>query len=342
MKKILVLYTELADYIINSFEYYSENYNSEFHIVHWDINTEAPFLFSKNKNINLYNKNSFTNYSLLEFASKLKADAIICAGWMDSDYIKTIKSLSNKIPKILTMDNHWEGSIKQYILRAISPFYLKKIFSHIWVPGKPQKEYAKMLSFSENQILTGFYVANTDIFNKIKYKVENTFVFVGRYIEHKGIIDLWTAFTELKKELPNSWKLKCIGTGDLWENRIINDDIEHVGFLQPNNLLNHISGGVFILPSHFEPWGVVVHEFATAGFPIIVSDKVGSGTNFLNNNGFTFESGNIEDLKNKMKKIILSDADELRKMSNKSRKLSNSITNNQWAIQLENTTSKNK
>ena len=169
MKKILVLYTELADYVLNSFDYYAENYNSEFYIIHWPINSEAPFSFKKNSNINLYNKQDFDENSLIDLAININADAIICAGWMDKDYVKIVKKYKNNIPKILTMDNHWEGNIKQNILRVISPFYLKKIFSHIWVPGIPQKQYAKKLHFKENQILTGFYVANSQNFEKINY-----------------------------------------------------------------------------------------------------------------------------------------------------------------------------
>lgn len=38
--------------------------------------------------------------------------------------------------------------------------------------------------------------------------------------------------------------------------------------------------GVFILPSRIEPWGVVVHEFSAAGFPLLLSDQVGSAESF--------------------------------------------------------------
>ena len=270
MNKILVLYTELADYILNSFNHYTQKYSSEIHVVHWPINNEAPFSFNEDNNIKLYDKSSLNFEAILQLVEDINPDAIICAGWMDKDYIAIVKKYKKNIPTILTMDNHWEGNLKQQILRFVSPFYLKKIFSHIWVPGKPQKKYAEKLWFKDEQILTGFYVANEKIFENIKYSQENTFVYIGRYIKHKGITDLWTAFIELKEEFPNNWKLKCIGTGDLWKQRVEHNNIEHFGFLQPNEISDKITGGIFVLPSHFEPWGVVVHEFVMAGFPMII------------------------------------------------------------------------
>ena len=334
MRKILVLYTELADYVLNSFSYYTNKYGDEIHVIHWPINDEAPFTLKEDSGVILYNKAYLAQGKLIKLAKKIKPDALICAGWMDKDYVSTVKQFSKKIPTILTMDNHWEGSLKQQILRLISPFYLKKIFSHIWVPGEPQKQYAKKLSFKENQILSGFYVANEKVFGNINYEIENTFVYIGRYIKHKGINDLWTAFIELKSEYPNNWKLKCIGTGKLWNEKIEHEDIYHLGFLQPSELTEKIKGGVFILPSHFEPWGVVVHEFAMAGFPMIVSDKVGSSSAFLNNNGYKFKSSDIIDLKNKMKNIMLAKKSEIELMSFQSKINSDKISNENWAEQL--------
>lgn len=334
MKKILVLYTALADYMLNSFKHYSENYNAEFYIIHWPIRDEAPFNFSTEKNIKLYDKSKLDKSSLLNFAKNINPDTIICSGWVDQEYLKIVKSFKGKTPTILTMDNHWEGNFKQQILRLISPFYLKNMFSHIWVPGEPQKQYAKKLSFKEDKILTGYYVANENVFDNINYKPEKTFIYIGRYIEHKGIKDLWSAFIELKEEFPNEWKLKCIGTGDLWNNKIEHEDIEHLGFLQPNEITKKITGGVFVLPSHFEPWGVVVHELAMAGFPMIVSDKVGASTSFLDGNGSIFRSGNINDLKDKMKSIILLNHNDFSQMSTMSTNNSKKISNTNWSKQL--------
>jgi glycosyltransferase involved in cell wall biosynthesis len=47
---------------------------------------------------------------------------------------------------------------------------------------------------------------------------------------------------------------------------------------------------VFVLPSTFEPWGLVVNEVMNAGRPILVSDRVGCGPDLVQpgRNGFIF------------------------------------------------------
>lgn len=50
---------------------------------------------------------------------------------------------------------------------------------------------------------------------------------------------------------------------------------------------------VFVLPSRFEPWGLVVNEVMNAGKPAIVSDQVGSGPDLVTEgeNGSVFPAG---------------------------------------------------
>ncbi len=50
--------------------------------------------------------------------------------------------------------------------------------------------------------------------------------------------------------------------------------------------------GCFILPSIFEPWAVVIHEFACAGLPIIATEVCGATPHFVINgfNGLSIKS----------------------------------------------------
>jgi len=52
---------------------------------------------------------------------------------------------------------------------------------------------------------------------------------------------------------------------------------------------------VFVLPSRFEPWGLVVNEAMNAGKPVIVSDRVGAGADLVGHadNGWVFPAGNV-------------------------------------------------
>jgi glycosyltransferase involved in cell wall biosynthesis len=55
---------------------------------------------------------------------------------------------------------------------------------------------------------------------------------------------------------------------------------------------------LFVLPSVFEPWGLVVNEVMNAAKPVIVSDQVGSGPDLVREgeNGSIFPAGDVERL----------------------------------------------
>jgi glycosyltransferase involved in cell wall biosynthesis len=263
---------------------------------------------------------------------------------VDEGYNAVAKHWKDKKPTLLSLDNHYTGSIRQQIGRALSGFKLHNRFSHTWVPGKPQQLFAKKLGFKDDQILCGFYSADVDHFkdlygNAISAKTKefpHRFLYMGRYVDFKGVNELWDAFVEANSSLTESkkWELWCVGTGDLWEERRIDDHIKHFGFMQPKELEAIIKNtGVFVLPSHKEPWGVVVHEMAVAGFPLLCSDKVGATSTFLEEgkNGFYFKNNSKEALREALTKVMTLADNELLKMGNESHAIGLKLNPKEWA-----------
>jgi len=340
--KILFLYTEIADYFLASCKALIAK-GSEVHVVRWPVNKEAPFQFAYPEGMKVYERTNFDDNTLLELVQKINPSIIVCSGWVDKGYLKVCKKFKQTTTTVLTLDNHWRGDLKQRIATFMSPFYLKTRFSKCWVPGSLQFEYALKLGFKKEHIETGFYSCDFDLFynqylaNKAQKEKQfpKRFIFVGRYYEFKGIKDLWTAFIQLQNEQPNEWELWCLGTGDI--EPIQYEKIKHFGFIQPKDLPQFIKDtGVFVLPSHFEPWGVVVHEYAAAGFPIVCSDEVGARLAFVeqNVNGYIYKSGNIQQLKESLKKIMNLNEEKLILMGEKSVEKAKLNTPEIWADKL--------
>ena len=344
-KRALILYTEIAGYTITCINKTIDLYpDVEFYVVRWPVNKEAPFKFELNSAY-IYERNDFTNEQLLELANTINPDLIISSGWMDKGYVNVCKHYKGKVKTVLAMDNHWFGNARQKIATLLSSFIVKNKFSHVWVPGKPQRQFAKKLGYKSSEISEGFYSADVDLFSSYFEKAKESkisnfpkrFIYVGRYVKHKGIFDMWNAFIELQKEHPNDWELWCIGSGDEFENKIEHDKIKHFGFVQPENFLEYIEKtGVYILPSHIEPWGVSLHEYAAAGFPVICSNKVGSSEKFIQEgkNGYVFPARDIEAIKDSFRKVIDSSENELLEMQKKSIELSLLTTPAKWANTL--------
>ncbi len=338
-RRVVIFFSELSDYILNVLEYWTDMSDVEVYIFRTAINQkEAPFDFSLNShNMYYFNREEFTASTLLVKVEDIDPNMIICSGWGNRDYIRVTSKFSDKIPTVLLFDNKWLGTIKQYVATLISRFTIVNMFDYVWVPGDPQREYALKLGFDNSKILDGFYVANRSNFdvNTInpKRKFSKRFIFLGRYIELKGIIEFWQAFVEIQEENSNDWELWCIGTGSLAEEQVEHSHIKHIGFVQPKDLKKYISeGGVFVLPSYREAWGVVVHEFAYAGFPLIVSNAVGSGTKFVEDgvNGYIFKNKSKMELKDRMKRIISLSEEELKNMGNRSYDLALEVTKESW------------
>lgn len=339
--KIAFLYSEVAGYFMACAETLAKH--ADVLIVRWPTNSEAPFEFKQSEALTIIDKSQFTLSELNEKVSDFNPDILVCSGWMDKDYLKIVKGLEKQVVRVLSLDNHWTGSLKQRLAGVISPFYLKPLFTHAWVPGSKQEKFAEKLGF-KGKILKGFYCADTELFNA-KYKTTfeakkkkfpKRFLYVARYVEHKGIFEMWEAFKQLQSEKPNEWELWCLGTGDQWDKRVEHEKIKHFGFVQPQEMNQYIAEtGVYILPSKFEPWGVSVQEFAISGFPLLLSTAIGSEEQFLNKKtGWPFKAGEVAEIKQQMKAIMEMDEATLIKMGEESHKTGMAYTNEEWAQRL--------
>lgn len=207
---IVFLYTEIAPYFLACCTKLAEIYNVNIHIIRYPVNNEAPFAFSAQQNIYLYNRKDYTFASLNNVIEKINPSIIICSGWIDKEYLRICKRFHPKIQTVLAIDTQWRGDVKQHIATLLSPFLLKNKFSHAWVPGNIQKQYVKKLGFKDDEITLGFYRCDMDYFSSIGNKIipkkkqnfPKRFIYVGRYFDYKGVDKLWQAFIEWQKENP--------------------------------------------------------------------------------------------------------------------------------------------
>ena len=301
--RVVFLYSELAGYFLACAEALGQHPDvASVDIVHWPIHPEAPFQFSSTDHYTLHPKEKHDRKSLAQLLAQINPTALVCSGWMDSDYNAMAKAHCKRIPVVLTLDNWWTGSLKQRLAALTAPWFIKRRFNRAWVPGAPQVPFAQKLGFSGNTLATGFYCANPRPFQAIYERRKSIptakkLLYVGRYLEIKGLRELWAAFAELSDEFPD-WELHCVGTGDLWEERRLHPKIFHHGFKQPHELAPLLEDAAcFVMPSKKEPWGVVLHEMAIAGLSMLTSTRVGAASQFLEHgkNGAGFDPSAIRE-----------------------------------------------
>lgn len=347
--KFLFLYTRLPDYFYQSILYLSINYNVECFIVRHTPDKHAPYIINSTETVKIFNKIDFINIQeLYKFCKEINPSLVYVSGWADNDYNKIIKKLRKDTFIVSGLDNLWQNTILQKSKALLFGWYLRKLYNYIWVSGSSQYTFAKNLGFKDHQIIFNLYCANQKIFQSVgrfRFLSENaypkTIIYFGRFVRYKKVVELLETFIKIPKIERKDWKLILVGEGELRDKILeISDRFEEViikDFMQPTELAQYISKqGVFCLPSKNEHWGLVIHEAALSGVPIITSSSVGAASKFVINgyNGYIFNHNELNSLEKALKIIMNQSDDELKVMSSNSVKLSNQVDHNLWAASL--------
>lgn len=169
---------------------------------------------------------------------------------------------------------------------------------------------------------------NLEKFSQKPFPHQFTFLFVGRIIKDKGIIEYLEAAKEIKRLYPNV-NIQIVGYFDTNPTSISANDlkvytnkgvVEYLGYhddVRP--FLEKCS--VFVLPSYHEGTPKSVLEAMATGRPIITTDVPGCRETVIDGeNGFLIPPKNTEALIEKMIWMI-ENKDLIEKMGHKSRKL---------------------
>lgn len=134
----------------------------------------------------------------------------------------------------------------------------------------------------------------------------NVFLYVGRLSEEKGVELFCQAVTELKTQYDIEGVV--VGDGALLERLKDNySEIRFEGWKSPEDVQKIMQiSRVLVLPSKwYEGAPLTIIEAMSAGLPCVVSDCT-SATEIVQDsiNGYVFESGNVDSLKEKLIKTI--------------------------------------
>ena len=175
-----------------------------------------------------------------------------------------------------------------------------------------------------------------DTFVSVESSSAKSFAFVGRYAPEKGLDTLAEAYRTYSKRVEQPWSLVCAGRG-LGQEALLEAGAEDRGFIQPADLPEFFaSADAFILPSRFEPWGVVAQEAAVSGLPLIVSDVSGAGVHLLRDrwNGRSFAAGDVKQLAECLEWFHHQSESSLCTMGERSYELGKQYTPGRWVQTL--------
>lgn len=156
-------------------------------------------------------------------------------------------------------------------------------------------------------------------------RAEVVILFVGQLSKRKGVDLLLSSLQYVETKTP--FKLRLVGeqkddcglTSEI-EKASRFCQIEVVGFCEGEDLWKEYhSADFFVMPTRYDTYGVVIHEAAYFGLPLVVSTGAGAASVLVDdgNNGFTYEPENIHELA-KLMSALIDDPEKRNKMGSNS------------------------
>jgi 1,2-diacylglycerol 3-alpha-glucosyltransferase len=266
-------------------------------------------------------KSSFLiNRGLWSALNKVSPQVIICGGY---NYAASWEALlwarRHGVEFVLWSESNgqdarggraWVEFLKAYFLRHCDRFV---------VPGKASFEYLRSLGSPEASILTAPNAVDNSLFAtqaesirahpaefREKLKLPSRFIlFVGRLVPEKGVFDLLEAYAKLESGVRSEVGLVFAGDGvsrgELAQRakRISPGAVSFPGFAQREDLAGlYALAETLVLPTHSDPWGLVVNEAMACGLPIIVSSVAGCSADLVEDgwNGYVVPPRDSEKL----------------------------------------------
>jgi glycosyltransferase involved in cell wall biosynthesis len=252
-----------------------------------------------------------------------KFDAMYLSGYFyASAWIAILAARWHGVPIIFTTDGHnlrtwstqsrWKQRFKKFLVQRIYGF--GKI---VMAGSSGTIEYLKAVGVPQDRILLGRNVVDNQWWTDRAAKVDRDEVrgewkipasapivlFCAKLQAWKAPQDVLEAFS--LAGVPDSF-LVFAGDGPLrsaLEQRArelqISERVRFLGFVNQSQLPSvYRASDLFVLPSLYEPFGLVVNEAMLCGCPVAVSDRVGAKYDLVRQgeNGYIFPTGNVEAL----------------------------------------------
>ncbi len=249
----------------------------------------------------------------IEEIRKFEPEVTIVCGW-GTPFCKAVGKAEIPGRKVLALDMPWEKPIRKLFAKILLWPYLRK-FDVAFVPGKAARKYAEFLGF-KGRVVEGMNSSGWERFARggDERVQKDGFLFVGRDVPEKGLTILKKAYEIYCGKVEKPWKLDIVGG----KNFVNPKDV-------PQVMCEH---ACLVLPSKWEPWGVVVAEAMSAGICTIASNVCGIVADM--NPTFVFKAGCVCELAETMVRVHGMSEEERRAEGERVRRLAVRYSVESW------------
>ncbi|MBN8707884.1 MAG: glycosyltransferase family 4 protein [Verrucomicrobia bacterium] len=175
--------------------------------------------------------------------------------------------------------------------------------------AKKARMLGKPYLLSPHAINTSIYLPGTKPCQGDRVRL----IAVGNFIYRKGYDLLFRAMATLPRKC--AWELNCYGAGsqlvmrELASDLGIVDRVNFFAFVEVSGLIEaYQAADVFVLASRSDTYGVVVHEAAACGLPLVVSKYCGASEVLVEEgkNGYVIDPEDTEAFARRLEEVISS------------------------------------
>jgi glycosyltransferase involved in cell wall biosynthesis len=340
MMRIAVLWTRLSGYFNACLRELAARPDVELLVAHQAAGEDAPFddgqfswMSARTEYVSRPNRDA-----LLEQVRRFAPDVLLVSSWHIGEFRHVLQRLRPRPLRVLCMDNQWLGTWRQRLGVIASPWYVRRLYDAAFLPGERQACFARRLGFPDDRIWQGLYCPDTASFGggagEPPSPLPRAFGYLGRLSPEKGIQDLLWAYEAYRASSDAPWALHVAGAGQVRPELDRHEGVAHRGFVQPAQLSDWMKTiGCLVVPSRFEPWGVVLSEAATTGLPIIATDACGAVPHLVHDfaNGRIAHAGDVRSIAGCMTHVASRSDEERLAMGRVSRGLASPYTPARWA-----------
>jgi glycosyltransferase involved in cell wall biosynthesis len=264
-----------------------------------------------------------------------KFDALLVHGYGRPQHCLAMITAKRLGMKVLLRDEataigNQRGLVKKLVKQGFFA-WLKRIVDAFLTIGTLNREYYCSYGIDEARIFPMPYAVDNRLFQSYAKRVaphreelrkslgldrdRRIVLFVGKLAERKRPGDLLEAYAHMARagiSDPPPYLL-YIGEGPLRKRleacaaSLSLSSVRFIGFKNQSELPAFYDlCDVFVMPTVYEPWGLVVNEVMNAGRAVLISDEVGCAPDLVENgvNGLVFHARDVTDLSRALSEIL--------------------------------------
>lgn len=214
-----------------------------------------------------------------------RPDVVVLCGWIFWPYTRLVHAPAlSQARIILGMDTPWRGTLAQRTAGLRLKHFIRGV-DLVVTAGVRASEYAQRIGVDDARIRTGFLGCDFDRFAAHGEcrapEWPRRFLYVGRYDEEKDLPTLVRAYSMYRERATAPWTMTTCGAGPCAPLLRV-AGVTDAGFTAPAALPAVFAAhGAFVLPSRFEPWGVVIAEAAASGLPVLCTTACGAAVDIV-------------------------------------------------------------